>query len=111
MGNLKLKSKKKSKADVARIASVIKNVNDLISMGLLSVEKNAEVYVFPEILDGKDKTYHENFCKNLLIYYKLHSGLQPEQTRNTVLGVYNKTTSELLFQYSDHGGLAIRKAP
>lgn len=105
MGNLKLKKTKVNNADVARIASVIKNVNDLIAMKLIrfAEDNSPRVFFYPELFTGKGSNYMVNFAKNLLVYWKIHSGKQPEETNGVSFFIADIESEKDLFQYFGDG--------
>lgn len=104
MGTLK-KLKRQSKADVSRIAELIKNVNDLVAMGLLQMEFGApDIYIYPEIWAGKSATFKKNWCQNVFRVWCLNSGKTPEETRTLTMAVFHKENGDLLATYTEKGG-------
>jgi len=86
------------------VAAKYKAVNDLIALGILS-ELTAEpnIYLYRAFLNGKDKTYLKNFCKNILTVWAVT--FKPSNWRKVELCVWDKESGDLICKYGEDIGL------
>lgn len=94
----------KFEKDVARLAGILKAVNDLIALGIMQEMSDIpNIYVFKNILLGKDMKYMTNWCENILKVWG-HT-FKPTNVSYVELNVFDKESGELICSYSVKGGL------
>jgi len=96
----------KLEKDVARLAGVLKSVNDLIALGIMQeLTDKPNIYVFKNILLGKDKKYMKNWCENILTVWA-HT-FKSTNASFVELNVFDKESGDFICSYSVKDGLKI----
>ncbi len=60
---------KNTGSDISKAGEKFAALKNAVEMGLIKLEpKDNKIYLFPELWSGKDKTFINNWCKNVFIY-------------------------------------------